>query len=198
MKDSRFLMIGLIIMVLTNLIFWLNHQKQLSQLGRQLDRSEVSNGELFEAYDRTKLQWARTAGFAVANIPECYRSKLGQEPKLVIRLSGQHCSSCVDQLVFEIKSQIHQFKQQQLTVLYSQKTNEELHLKNLKTVLQPTRFIEINDDQAFGGFDQIGLPYLALYKDGMLLSPFVPYPSNEEYLKNYLCTMAKTLRKNEK
>jgi hypothetical protein len=113
---------------------------------------------------------------------------LGSTKKLVLVLSDRHCSTCVDQLLLMVKTEIPEFYRNNILVLFStEEQASRVQWQHRKRILQGAEFLEIDDRSLNLPMDSLGNPYFFITGPDQIAGfAFTPYPSLEAQTKEYL------------
>jgi|SaaInlV_200m_DNA_2_1039689.scaffolds.fasta_scaffold07874_5 hypothetical protein len=172
------------------MVLWLQYRQKMSHLIMEKAQMQIDWDQLFEEHKYTRNVWALTASSNNPKLPaECF-DKIGLKQSLVVRISENHCSTCVDQLLFQVKKHLESIGHQQIIVLYSGQTPAFVKQKHRTHLLDPVRFIEITDSIPLCSMDQFNLPYCFLTQGGFISNTFLPYPANDNFTSTYLNNIA--------
>jgi hypothetical protein len=120
------------------------------------------------------------------------KNYFGDSKKLILVLSDRHCSSCVDQLLFTVKSEIPEISRNNLLILYSMQGSGREIWTRRHQILAGVEFLEIPDKALNLPMDSLGIPYFFVSGEEKVASlAFTPYPSLEAQTKEYLYMIKK-------
>lgn len=119
--------------------------------------------------------------------PLNFDSFVGNSRKLVLVLSDRNCSSCVDQLLFLVRTEISEIYRKNLLILYSVQGPSGDQWLTRQKILAGVEFLEIPDRGLQLPMDSLEIPYFFMTgPERMAGLTFTPYPSLEEQTKDYL------------
>jgi hypothetical protein len=112
---------------------------------------------------------------------------IGQSKKLVLVVSAECCSTCIDQLLFTLKNEIRPLARRNLLVLFSTSGPERILWNQRKNLLGGANFLEIPDKSLNLPMDSLDIPYFfVIGPERVARLAYTPYPSLEVQTKEYL------------
>lgn len=179
-------------LLMTNTVFFLRSGAELRQSRQELKKGRVLLHKMRCDYELIQQAWATSAISQMQRITLDPEKRIPAHGALVLRISEKHCSSCVDQLIFEIRKHLDPIGLENLIVLYSSDQEGPLNSKARQRLLFPATFVRFASNRNVTALDQFGLPYLfTINAGGEVLSSFLPYPVGEKYTEIFLKTIEK-------
>ena len=186
MKNHQFSLVIISLLILSNLLVWTQYRVKAHELMSEKSIAQSSYEQLLGNYKETRTAWAVSASSEVSVLPEQCLKEIGMKKALVVRISDQHCSTCVDQLLFRIKKYISLIGPEQLYVVFSKHEANQMQLKKRVRLIKPIKFIEISEDLTLTSLDQFNIPYLFIAREGHITKCYMPFPVNEQHTTTYL------------
>ncbi len=193
MKKSVYSVYVLGLLIAGFLLLWILQLQQIHDYREQLFHSKQVSGEIRHDFETTKAQWMQSASSGWVRIPGLDSLISGPNPKLIVRITDHQCSTCVDQLLFSVKSAIDSIGLENVAILYSSSTQASLGLQYRRNILEQVVFVNLVNDAPLSEWDHLGLPYFILCDQDLLFSPYIPIENNDQYCKNYLTNLARKL-----
>ncbi len=155
--------------------------------------AQSSYEQLLGNYKETRTAWAVSASSGVSMLPEQCLKEIGLKEALIVRISDQYCSTCIDQLLFQIKKYISLIGPDKLYVVYSGQSKTQMQLKKRSRLIKPIKFIEIPVGLTLTSLDRFYVPYLFIAREGYITKSYMPFPVNEQHTKTYLDNFVQNL-----
>ncbi|MCD6347086.1 MAG: hypothetical protein J7L96_06680, partial [Bacteroidales bacterium] len=189
----QFSLIIICLLLISNLLVWMQFRSKTRDVVSEQQQIEASYNQLLREYSETRKAWAVSAAANNQRLPEQCEKVIGLKKALVVRISDQYCSTCVDQLLFQVKKYIKQIGPEQLFIVYSGHSPAFVQLKSRSKMVEPVRFIEIPEDLKVSSLDEFHVPYFFIAQKGFITSTFMPYPVNEQHTAIYLDNIAQNM-----
>jgi len=116
--------------------------------------------------------------------------QIGRGRKLILVLSDQHCSTCIDQLLFLVRNEIPAEQRHDVLILYSVSESAENHWDHRKKILTGVEFLKMEDSGLGLPMDSLGIPYFFITgPEHLAMMTHAPYPTLENQTKDYIKLM---------
>jgi len=163
------------------------------------DQKNISLSTTLGNAELTNLAWATSVSIPQKTIPVEYLKNLPPEGALIVRLSDNQCSSCIDQLLFEIRKYMKDIGPEKMVVMYSSKNDHQIIQAYRLRLLAQVKFIKVPIDVELTPLDQYRIPYFFLINDaGEVQTTFLPYPATEKFTGIFLNHIATQFKSYEK
>jgi len=181
MKKQVHLALIILFLIIANLILVFQYRSTLRKDRMKAEEENVILSNTLVNAELANRAWATSVSIPPRKIPiECLGA-LSSDNILVVRLSDKQCSSCVDQLLFEIRKHLTDIGSDNLIVIYSSKKDHYINQQFRVRLLKPVEFIEIPDSLEVTPLDQFRIPYLFIVNgNGYVQASFLPYPANDK------------------
>lgn len=196
MNKQVHLVLIVLFLVLANLVLVFQYRSTIKKNRIEADQKNIYLTKTLADAELTNLAWATSVSIPPRTIPiECLEV-LPSEGALIVRLSDDQCSSCIDQLLFEIRKHLADIGPDNLIVMYSSKRDRQINQGFRLRLLDPVKFINVPDNMEVTPLDQFRIPYLFLINaSGEVQASFLPYPATEKFTGVFLKHIANQLHK---
>jgi len=196
MNKQIHLVLIVLFLVMANLVMVFQYRSTINKTRMEAGQENIYLKKTLADSELTNLAWATSVSIPPITIPkECFEV-LPPNGALVVRLSDDQCSSCIDQLLFEIRKHLADIGADNLIVIYSSKRDRQINQGFRVHLLNPVKFVNVPDNLEVTPLDQFRIPYLFLVNDtGAVQASFLPYPATEKFTGVFLKHIANQLHK---
>lgn len=196
MKRQTHLVLIVLFLLMANLILAFQYRSSINKSQNQYQHQRALFNKAISDNELISIAWATSASISSDLIPKDYTDQLPENGALVIRITDKQCSSCIDQLIFEIRKYLNEIGQKNLIVMYSAKKEKHIDQAFRQRLLKSVKFIKTPRDLELTPLDKYNIPYLFLIDGtGHVKASFLPYPATEKFTGIFLNHIANQLNK---
>ncbi|MCK5821235.1 MAG: hypothetical protein KAH17_05100 [Bacteroidales bacterium] len=196
MSKKIHLVIIVLFLILANLVLVFQYRNTIRKAQMKAGKENIILRKTLADAELSTLAWASSVSIPQRKIQTEYLDVLPPNGVLVVRLSDKQCSTCIDQLIFEIRKHLTDIGPDNLIVMYSSKRDHHINQQFRLRLLDPVKFISIPDSLELTPLDQFRIPYLFLINGaGDVQASFLPFPATTKYTSIFLKHIANQFNK---
>ncbi len=135
---------------------------------------------------------------AKGHSPRKLADLIGESEKLILYLTDNHCSSCIDEVLFFLKRRAEQFSLGDILIIYRRIDSMEARWEHRSKIIPGISFLEIEKGEPDLQLDHTDYPCFFITGPGMSTGKsFVFLPLEEKENDKYLKLIAERFRKSK-